>query len=139
MDPLTTTFWVHLASLFFIYQVVYPSNPLLDQASVAAAMKERNQGLHRLSFYTTVSHTQATRVVKFHYLITSKCWKSILFSVLSTEGKNVSLLLVENRHTKKERTHIQNSIRGDIYLTTPSFVSLDSLSKLSLDIILFIL
>lgn len=59
-----------------------------------------------------------------HCLIINMCWKSFLFSVLSTEGKCSSLLPLENRPTEKARTRLQRSSRREISQPPLSFTSL---------------
>lgn len=67
-------------------------------------------------------------VVRLHHAIISMCWKVFLFSVLSIEGMNFSLLLLEKRLTKKAGIHLQNSSRIEISQSPPSFASLSWLT-----------
>lgn len=65
------------------------------------------------------------------------CWKSFLFSVLSTEGTNFSLLPLQTRPIEKARTRLQNSSKREISQPPPSFASLFLIHSQNYHLILF--
>lgn len=88
-----------------------------------------------LNYCLTCSGHLRLLVIQLDLLIISMCWKCFLFSVPSTEGKNFSLLPLENGPTKKQEPICKT--QAEVSQPYHSFVSLFLTHSQNYHLILF--